>query len=138
MYFCSDIIINPFNSNLTETKMRLAIIGSRTCPPLDIMSHLNRLPSAIVSGGARGADTYAREFAQRYDLPILEFLPQYDKYPPKVAPLMRNKQIVEACDCLIAFWDGQSRGTKYTIDYARKRGKPIKVVNYLTNESYRL
>ena len=118
--------------------MKLAIIGSRTCPPIDIMTYLKHLPSGVISGGARGADTYAREFAQRYNLPLTEFLPQYDQYPPKIAPLMRNKQIVEACDCLIAFWDGQSHGTKYTIDYAKQMGKPIKVVNYLTNESYRM
>lgn len=37
-------------------------------------------------------------------------------------------------DCLIAFWDGTSRGTKYTIDYAKQQGKPIKIVNYTTNE----
>lgn len=118
--------------------MKLAIIGSRTCPPIDIMKYLKCIPSAVVSGGARGADTYAREFAHKYNLPLIEFLPQYDQYPPKVAPLMRNKQIVEACDCLLAFWDGHSRGTKYTIDYAKEKGKPIKVVNYLTNESYRV
>ena len=86
--------------------MTLAIIGSRTCPPIDIMSYLKHLPTGVVSGGARGADTYAREFAQENNLPLQEFLPEYDKYPPKQAPLIRNKKIVEACDCLIAFWDG--------------------------------
>jgi len=52
--------------------------------------------------------------------------------------LVRNKLIVEECDCLIAFWDGTSRGTKYTIDYAHQLGKPIKIVNYLTNETTRM
>lgn len=37
--------------------MKLAIIGSRTCPPVDIMLYLKHLPTAIISGGARGADT---------------------------------------------------------------------------------
>lgn len=118
--------------------MKLAIIGSRTCPPIDMMSHLKHLPTGVASGGARGADTYAREFAQKYKLPLQEFLPEYDKSPPKKAPLIRNKQIVEACDCLVAFWDGQSRGTKFTIDYVVQMGKPVKVVNYITNEISRL
>ena len=107
--------------------MVLAIIGSRNCPPIDIMSHLKHLPSSVVSGGAKGADTYAREFANKYNLPLTEYLPEYDKYG-KAAPLIRNKLIVDNCDCLIAFWDGQSRGTKFTLDYAKEKGKPIKIV----------
>jgi len=35
---------------------------------------------------------------------------------------------VEECDCLIAFWDGKSRGTEFTLDYAKQLGKPIKTV----------
>lgn len=113
--------------------MKLAIIGSRTCPPIDIEQFLKYIPDTIVSGGAKGADTYAREFAKKKGLNLIEFLPQYDKYG-RTAPLVRNKLIVEECDCLIAFWDGTSRGTKYTIDYAHQLGKPIKIVNYVTNE----
>ena len=113
--------------------MKLAIIGSRTCPPIDIEPYLKYIPDTIVSGGAKGADTYAREFANKKGLKLIEFLPEYDKYG-RTAPLVRNKLIVEECDCLIAFWDGTSRGTKYTIDYAHQLGKPIKIVNYVTNE----
>lgn len=107
--------------------MRLAIIGSRNCPPIDIASHLKYIPDTIVSGGARGADTYAREFAQQHGLKLVEFLPEYDKYG-RQAPLVRNRLIVDNCDCLIAFWDGKSHGTKYTLDYAEKTGKPVKIV----------
>lgn len=74
-----------------------------------------------------GADTYAKEFAIKHNLKLIEFLPDYEKYGRK-APLVRNKLIVENCDCLIAFWDGKSRGTKYTLDYATKLGKPTKIV----------
>lgn len=107
--------------------MKLAIIGSRNCPPIDIEAQLKYIPDTIVSGGARGADSYARDFAQKHNLNLIEFLPEYDKYG-KGAPLIRNKLIVEACDCLMAFWDGKSRGTKFTLDYARQLGKPIKIV----------
>ena len=107
--------------------MKLAIIGSRNCPPIDIEAHLNSMPDTIVSGGAKGADTYAREFAQKHNLNLIEFLPDYDKYGRK-APLVRNKLIVEECDCVLAFWDGKSRGTKFTIDYANEKGKPVKIV----------
>lgn len=107
--------------------MKLAIIGSRNCPPIDIASHLKYIPDTIVSGGAIGADTYAKEFAIKHNLKLIEFLPDYEKYGRK-APLVRNKLIVENCYCLIAFWDGKSRGTKYTLDYATKLGKPTKIV----------
>ena len=107
--------------------MKLAIIGSRNCPPVDIEAHLKYIPDTIVSGGAKGADTYAREFAQKHNLTLIEFLPEYDKYG-KGAPLVRNKLIVDNCDCVLAFWDGKSRGTKFTLDYAREKNKPIKIV----------
>ena len=108
--------------------MRLAIIGSRNCPPVDIASYLPFVPDTIVSGGAKGADTYAKEYALKNDIPIIEFLPDYQKYGRK-APLLRNLQIVDNCDFLLAFWDGTSRGTKFTIDYAEKRGVPLKIVS---------
>jgi len=106
---------------------RLAIVGSRDCPPIDITPHLSFVPDTIVSGGAKGADAYTKEYAVKNNIPIVEFLPQYDKYGRR-APLMRNIQIVENCDFLIAFWNGVSRGTKFTIDYAIKRDVPYKVV----------
>lgn len=107
--------------------MRLAIIGSRSCPAIDISSHLTYIPDTIVSGGAKGADTYAREFAIANNLELIEYLPEYDKYG-KSAPLVRNKLIIDNCDCVLAFWDGKSRGTKFTLDYAKESGKPIKIV----------
>ncbi len=103
-------------------------MGSRDCPPIDIASHLPFVPYTIVSGGARGADTFAREYAIKNGIPIIEFLPDYTRYGRK-APLLRNIQIVDNCDFLIAFWNGVSRGTKFTIDYAVKRGIPYKVVS---------
>lgn len=107
---------------------RLAIVGSRSCPHLDIASFLPFVPDTIVSGGARGADTLAKEYAVRNNILLIEFLPEYDRYGRR-APLMRNIQIVDNCDFLLAFWNGTSRGTKFTIDYAVKRGVPYRVVS---------
>ena len=99
--------------------MKLAIIGSRKCPAIDIASYIEIMPDLIISGGAIGVDTLARQFAEQNNIPIIEFLPEYPKYGRK-APLMRNIQIVENCDFVIAFWDGKSPGTKFTIYYAQK------------------
>ena len=106
--------------------MKLAVIGSRNCPHIDLEDYITTLPDAIVSGGARGVDTYAREFALRHKIELIEFKPDYKKYGRR-APLVRNKQIVDACDCVMAIWDGSSRGTMHTIRYARKMNKPITI-----------
>lgn len=107
--------------------MKLAIIGSRTCPPIDIEAYLNFIPDTIVSGGAMGADTYAREFARKKGLKLIEYHPDYEKYS-KGAPLERNKLIVDECDFVLAFRDGKSKGTKFTLNYAREKGKPVKII----------
>ena len=107
--------------------MKLAIIGSRTCPPVDIETYLKYIPDTIVSGGAKGADTYAREFAKKEGVKLIEYFPNYDKYG-KGVPLERNKLIVDECDCVLAFWDCTSRGTKFTLDYAKEKNKPIKII----------
>lgn len=57
--------------------MKLAIIGSRTCPPVDIEAYLKYIPDTIVSGGTKGADTYAREFAEKKGLKLIEYFPNY-------------------------------------------------------------
>lgn len=43
--------------------MKLVIIESRTCPYFDIAEILKEVPDTIVSGGAKGADSYAKDFS---------------------------------------------------------------------------
>jgi len=102
--------------------MRIAIIGSRSLCPVIV---LKNTPDLIISGGAIGVDTIAKQYAIEHNIPFLEFLPEYGKYPAKSAPIIRNKKIVDNCDVLIAYWDGKSKGTKMTIDYATKKGKKV-------------
>lgn len=112
--------------------MKLAIVGSRDLKELDrIYSFMASLPkdTEIVSGGARGVDEVAEICAKNLGLRITIFKPEYDKYDGKVAPLVRNRQIVNYSDVIVAFWDGVSRGTKYTLDYAIKRKKKVTMVN---------
>lgn len=107
--------------------MRLAIIGSRGCPPIDIAAHIDTVPDVIVSGGAKGADTYAREYAEANGIELVELLPDYRRHGRR-APLVRDRQIIDECDCVLAFWDGKSNGTRYTLGYAGIKGVPAKVV----------
>lgn len=105
--------------------MKTAIIGSRNLN-VDISKYIPEETTIIISGGAKGIDTLASEYAYINNIPIIIFKPEYSKYG-KFAPLARNKLIVEEADFIVAIWDGQSRGTLFTINYAKKLGKPIKI-----------
>lgn len=65
-----------------------------------------------------------QEYAKAKGLRLTVFSPEYSKYG-RYAPLKRNEQIIDYADMIIAFWDGISHGTKYTIETAEKRSKPL-------------
>ncbi len=106
--------------------MKVAVIGSRGLIVNDLGKYLPENTTEIVSGGAKGIDTCARNYALSHDLKLTEFLPEYNKYG-RGAPLKRNLQIIEYADVVIAFWDGKSRGTKYVIDNCKKQGVQLDV-----------
>ncbi len=111
--------------------MKIAVIGSRDLEINNIGEYIPEGTVEIVSGGACGVDACARIFAQKNKLRITEFLPEYKKYG-RIAPIIRNRKIIEYSDCVIAFWNGKSRGTKYVIDECRKKGKRVDV--FILNE----
>lgn len=106
--------------------MRVAVIGSRSICVSDLGEYLPEDTTEIISGGAKGVDSSAREYAQAHDIKLTEFLPEYEKYG-RSAPLKRNITIIENADIVLAFWDGRSKGTKYVIDNCRKRNIEVKV-----------
>ena len=106
--------------------MKVAVIGSRNLRVDDLGEYLPEGVTEIVSGGARGIDTCARNYALAHGLKLTEFLPEYEKYG-RGAPLRRNITIIEYADFVLAFWDGKSRGTKYVIDNCKKRNIPVAV-----------
>ena len=106
--------------------MKVAIIGSRNLRVDNLEKYLPEGVTEIVSGGARGIDTCAREYARRNGLKLTEFLPEYDKYG-RSAPLKRNLLIIDYADEVLAFWDGQSHGTKYVIENCKKANKKVTV-----------
>ncbi|MDE7389800.1 MAG: DUF2493 domain-containing protein [Lachnospiraceae bacterium] len=106
--------------------MKVAVIGSRGLIVDNLKKYLPVGVTEIVSGGARGVDSSAREYAISHGIKLTEFIPEYHKFG-RIAPLRRNSTIIEYSDLIIAFWDGQSRGTKYVIDNCKKCGKPILV-----------
>lgn len=106
-----------------RTTIKTAIIGSRKIN-INIDKYLPKDISMIISGGAIGIDRLAEKYADKNGIPKLILLPNYNMYG-KLAPLVRNRQIVNNAELVIAFWDGKSRGTKYTIDYANQLGVAV-------------
>lgn len=106
--------------------MKIAVIGSRNITNFNLDEFIPEECDEIVSGGARGVDTCAREYANRRGLKLTEFLPKYELYG-RAAPIYRNYEIVDYADCVYAFWDGVSRGTKSVIDYSKRVGKECRV-----------
>ena len=109
--------------------MKVAIIGSRNLGVIGLENFLPENVTEIVSGGARGVDTCAREYAQAHGIQLTEFLPDYTRYG-RSAPLKRNLEIIAYADLVLAFWDGKSHGTKYVIDNCQKQVVPIRVYLY--------
>ena len=112
--------------------MKVAIIGSRNWIIEKLEPYLPDGTTEIVSGGARGIDRCAAECARMHGWKLTEFLPDYARYG-RGAPLVRNRRIAEYADTVIAFWDGFSRGTKYTIDYCIKIGRSVKIIQKETD-----
>ncbi len=106
--------------------MKIAIIGSRSINSINLSMYLPEQITEIVSGGAKGADTVAKNYAIEHNIKLTEFLPDYNKFG-KSAPLRRNIEIIQYSDLVLAFWDGESRGTKFVIDNCRKMNVKVDV-----------
>lgn len=120
--------------------MNIAIVGGRdfndyellketilSSPELDFTDINSR--KTIVSGGAKGADTLAERFAKEFNLSMIVFPADWKQYG-RGAGMIRNKQIISESDIVFAFWDGKSKGTKNSIDHAKKQNKPLTIINY--------
>jgi hypothetical protein len=84
----------------------------------------------LVSGACRGADTLGERYAEEQHWVIHSHPPDYDKYPGRSAPLIRNEAMAEEADVLVAFWDGRSRGTRHMIGCAFRNNLEIHIFRY--------
>ena len=87
----------------------------------------------IISGGARGADTLGEKYAQDEGFSLEVFPANWNKFG-KSAGFIRNEQMAEVADALIAFWDGKSNGTKHMIEVMENKKLLVRVVNYETSD----
>lgn len=110
-----------------DSKYRLMIAGSRGIDNIDISPYISDNVEVIISGGAKGVDAVAEKYADEHRLSKIILRPDYETFH-RNAPLVRNREMVNMSDEILVFWDGKSRGTKYTIGYAKKVGKPVRII----------
>ncbi len=113
--------------------MRLAVVGSRTLKNIDLCRYIPPEANEIISGGAAGVDRCAASYAKKRGIRLTVFYPDYDAFG-RSAPHIRNEQIIRYADAVLAFWDGESRGTASVIEKCQHYGIPIKVV-WVKNEA---
>ena len=107
--------------------MKILIAGSRSIENFDLLKYIPKDTELIITGGASGVDSIAEQYADRQRISKLVLRPDYKRYG-KGAPLIRNKMMVDIADTVIIIWDGKSRGTKFTLEYARSIQKNIVLI----------
>lgn len=112
--------------------MKLAVIGSRNFSDSHWLTkclnllHEEYTIATIVSGGAKGADLMGQRWAEVRNIETEIYIPDWNLHG-KSAGMIRNKDIVNSADLVIAFWDGISNGTRHSIDIAHSQKKPVLV-----------
>lgn len=115
--------------------MKVIIAGTRDFSDYDLLTQVcdhmlsNSKSVEIVSGGARGADLLGERYARERGYQCKIFPADWEKYG-KAAGFKRNSEMANYAECLIAFWDGTSRGTQHMINMAKKKNLQVKIVEY--------
>lgn len=107
--------------------MKVAIIGSRNLTVENFSDYLAKDTTEIISGGAKGIDSCAEKYAVSHKIKITVIKSEYEKFG-RAVPVLRNKVIVSESDMVVAFWDGESKGTAFVIEECKKQNKPCKAV----------
>jgi predicted Rossmann fold nucleotide-binding protein DprA/Smf involved in DNA uptake len=108
----------------------VAIVGSRHfADPERVTDYVKGLPagSSIITGSASGVDAAATRAARTRGLPVQVMPASFDELADASRSVARNQRLVDACDVLVAFWDGASKGTRSTVERALDAGKEVHV-----------
>lgn len=115
--------------------MRVIIAGSRSFQDYELlkskMSYYlqNAKDIEIVSGTAYGADKLGERFAKEFNYELKQFPADWDTFG-KSAGYKRNVQMADYADALVAFWDGESRGTEHMIRIMKDKNKALRIVKF--------
>ena len=114
--------------------MKVCVCGSRSIVKYEtVASHLSLLKeqglkfTQLVSGCCRGPDLLAETWAETVGVNIIRFPALWKRFGLSAGPI-RNKQMADYSDIVIAFYDGKSAGTKQMIQYCKEINREIKVI----------
>lgn len=120
-------------------EFKLIIAGGRDFNDYDLLrdtvtalattGDLKDFDVSIVSGMACGADALGAQFAHLNSVKLYRYPANWEMYG-KRAGFMRNEAMGEFADGLLAFWDGESRGTQHMIKYMQRLNKPVFIIKY--------
>lgn len=109
--------------------MKTIIAGSREIQNVDIGSVVEEsgfVITEVISGGANGIDQLGEQWACEHGIPVRRVLPNWRQFGRAAGPI-RNREMAELADALIAVWDGRSRGTRSMIEHAERLGLQIHI-----------
>lgn len=112
--------------------MRVLVCGSRHFKDEGLLNEtLDKVAiTTVIEGEARGADTLARQYAERRGLDVLPFPALWDKHGRAAGPIRNTQMLVEGKpELVIAFRGPNSKGTRDMINQAEKAGVPVHVVD---------
>ena len=119
--------------------MKVIIAGSRNFTDYKklckICNHIlqDQTDIEIVSGAYyKGADKLGEEYAKETGYKLTKFPADWKRFGRAAGPL-RNEQMANYADALIAFWDGKSKGTKHMIDLAKSRRLNTMIIFFIQN-----
>jgi len=110
--------------------VRVAIVGSRRfSEAARVSDYVNALPprASIITGSASGVDAVATKAARAKGIPVHVIPASFDELSDAARSAARNQRLIDACDVLVAFWDGSSKGTRATVERALDSGKEVHV-----------
>ena len=122
-------------SERMEESFKVIIAGGRDFSDYQLLVEkcdkylANKTNIEIVSGTAKGADSLGARYAKDKGYSVKTFPADWAAFG-KRAGYLRNEQMANYANALIAFWDGESRGTKHMIDIATEKGLLVKVTPY--------
>jgi predicted Rossmann fold nucleotide-binding protein DprA/Smf involved in DNA uptake len=110
--------------------LRVAIVGSRHFSEPDrVTDYVSSLPAraSIITGSASGVDAAATKAARAKGMPVQVMPASFEEASDASKSAARNQRLIDACDVLVAFWDGSSKGTRATVERALDSGKEVHV-----------
>lgn len=111
--------------------MKVLVCGSRSWrDTAAIAARFHDLPrdTFVINGGASGADYLAKQEAMRHGFGVMTVYPDWNKHGKRAGVVRNNFMLDQEPDLVLAFWDGESRGTRHTIEEARRRGISVEVI----------